>query len=248
MRNYDRINALPPKDIGNKSAHIIGGGIAGLAAAAFLVTDASMSPNHVTIYETLPVLGGSMDARAMRRMAIPPEAKENSRPIWSAYGTSAARFLPCRRRTHNPRRNPPGQYQGAYLFALSPDGKARTTLRLYRPLMSRHDAKKMQELLMTPEEKIEMKTAAEWFSPEFTHSVFWNCWSTMLAFRDYHSLIEVKRYVARFLMTIGGLTHLSGILHTELMNSTPSLTIACVAEVAWRSVSGRRDDNGHISL
>jgi len=37
----------------------------------------------------------------------------------------------------------------------------------------------------------------------------------MLAFRDYHSLIEVKRYVARFLMTIGGLTHLRGILHTE---------------------------------
>ena len=57
MRNYDRINALPPKDIGNKSAHIIGGGIAGLAAAAFLVTDASMSPNPVSythLHQTAP--------------------------------------------------------------------------------------------------------------------------------------------------------------------------------------------------
>ena len=83
------------------------------------------------------------------------------------------------------------------------------------PLMSRHDGKKMMELLLTPEEAIELKTVTDWFSPEFTTSVFWLCWSTMLAFRDYHSLIEVKRYVARFLMTIGGLTHLRGILHTE---------------------------------
>lgn len=29
MRNYDRINALPPKGIDKKSAHIIGGGVAG---------------------------------------------------------------------------------------------------------------------------------------------------------------------------------------------------------------------------
>ena len=62
MRNYDRINALPPKGIEDMSAHIIGGGIAGLAAAAFLVTDAHMPPGNVTVYETLSVLGGSMDA------------------------------------------------------------------------------------------------------------------------------------------------------------------------------------------
>ena len=33
-----------------------------LAAAAFLVTDASMPAEHVTIYESLPLMGGSMDA------------------------------------------------------------------------------------------------------------------------------------------------------------------------------------------
>ena len=62
MRNYDRINALPPQGIAEKRAHIIGGGIAGLSAAAFLVTDAAMPASHVTIYEMLPLMGGSMDA------------------------------------------------------------------------------------------------------------------------------------------------------------------------------------------
>ena len=42
MKNYDRINALPPKDIERKKAHIIGGGIAGFATAAFLIDDAHM--------------------------------------------------------------------------------------------------------------------------------------------------------------------------------------------------------------
>jgi len=37
----------------------------------------------------------------------------------------------------------------------------------------------------------------------------------MLAFRDYHSLIEIRRYIARFMMHDHGMTHLQGILHTE---------------------------------
>jgi oleate hydratase len=61
MRNYDRINAPAPKDINQKHAHIIGGGIAGLSATIALVTDAHMPAANVTIYESLPLVGGSMD-------------------------------------------------------------------------------------------------------------------------------------------------------------------------------------------
>ena len=42
VRVYEQINVLPPASIGKKSAHIIGGGIGGLSAAAFLVDDAHM--------------------------------------------------------------------------------------------------------------------------------------------------------------------------------------------------------------
>ena len=38
MRVYGQINALPPAGIGKKSAHVIGAGIGGLSAAAFLST------------------------------------------------------------------------------------------------------------------------------------------------------------------------------------------------------------------
>ncbi|MGZ3311002.1 MAG: oleate hydratase, partial [Xanthobacteraceae bacterium] len=61
MLFYDRVNATIPEGIEDKTAHIIGGGIAGLAAAAFLATDAHMPAGNITVYEDLPVLGGAMD-------------------------------------------------------------------------------------------------------------------------------------------------------------------------------------------
>jgi oleate hydratase len=81
--------------------------------------------------------------------------------------------------------------------------------------MSRHDARAMSKLLMTPESELEGRTLAEWFSPQFTQSVFWYCWSSMLAFSPWHSLIEARRYLERFMTYAPGLTRLKGILHTE---------------------------------
>jgi oleate hydratase len=42
MRNYYIVNTPPPAGIDKENAHIVGGGIAGLAAAVFLVDDAHM--------------------------------------------------------------------------------------------------------------------------------------------------------------------------------------------------------------
>jgi len=76
MRNYDRINALPPAGIERKRVHIIGGGLAGLAAAVFLVDDAHMPGNRVTVYESLDVLGGALDAGGEEPLALFPDVRE----------------------------------------------------------------------------------------------------------------------------------------------------------------------------
>ena len=62
MRNYDRVHPRKPEGIENKHAYIVGGGIAGLSAAAFLIRDAQMPGENITVYDQLPVFGGSMDA------------------------------------------------------------------------------------------------------------------------------------------------------------------------------------------
>ncbi len=62
MRNYDRVHPRKPEGIDERKAYIVGGGIAGLSAAAFLVRDAQMPGRNITVYDQLPVFGGSMDA------------------------------------------------------------------------------------------------------------------------------------------------------------------------------------------
>jgi oleate hydratase len=216
LRNYDRINAPAPQRIAEKHAHIVGGGIAGLSAAAFLVTDASMPAQNVTIYETLPLLGGSMDAAGNAGSGYTSrgerELEGHMECLWylcSKVPSIQTPGLTILDETHQANVREPIY---SHFRLMEKQG------RLYDysgPLMSAYDARRMLELQLTPESELEMKTPADWFSPEFTHSVFWLCWSTMLAFRDYHSLIEVRRYVLRFMMNDHGMTHLQGILHTQ---------------------------------
>src|SRR5579863_7578808 len=42
-------------------AHFVGGGIGSLAGAAFLIRDGGIAGTNITIYEQLPLLGGSLD-------------------------------------------------------------------------------------------------------------------------------------------------------------------------------------------
>lgn len=47
-----------PQRIEQRKAHIVGGGIAGLAAAVFLIDDAGMPGKNITIYEKRRDMGG----------------------------------------------------------------------------------------------------------------------------------------------------------------------------------------------
>jgi myosin-crossreactive antigen len=52
-----------PADADRKKVYLIGGGIASLAAAAFLVRDAQVPGENITILESSKVPGGAMDGR-----------------------------------------------------------------------------------------------------------------------------------------------------------------------------------------
>ena len=56
-------SVLRHNDSGRESvkAYLIGGGIGSLAAAAFMIRDGGVSGANISIFEALPVLGGSLD-------------------------------------------------------------------------------------------------------------------------------------------------------------------------------------------
>jgi oleate hydratase len=60
--NYEAFaRPLKPEGVERKTAHIIGGGLAGLATAVFLIRDGQMSGKKITIYEETNILGGACD-------------------------------------------------------------------------------------------------------------------------------------------------------------------------------------------
>ena len=60
--NYEAFaTASKPDGIDNKKAYIVGSGLAGLSAACFLIRDAQMPGKNITIFEHLPIAGGSCD-------------------------------------------------------------------------------------------------------------------------------------------------------------------------------------------
>ena len=61
MGNYQRINSLKKDGIETKKAYLIGGGIASLAAAAYLIRDGHMDGKNITLLEETHVFGGGMD-------------------------------------------------------------------------------------------------------------------------------------------------------------------------------------------
>jgi oleate hydratase len=70
--------------------------------------------------------------------------------------------------------------------------------------------------LYAPEETLEGLAIQDYFPPRFFESNMWYCVSTMLAFKKYHSVIEIKRYFRRFTHLGPEIDYLHGILHTDL--------------------------------
>lgn len=61
MKQFDNVRANKPEGIEDRKAYIVCGGVAGLATAVFLIDDCYVPGTNVTIYDQLPVMGGSMD-------------------------------------------------------------------------------------------------------------------------------------------------------------------------------------------
>lgn len=216
MRNYDRVHPRKPEGIDQKHAYIIGGGIAGLSAAAFLVRDAQMPGKNITVFDQLPVFGGSMDASGNPETGYISRGERELEPymecLWDLFGTIPSIYEEGRTvldETRECNKN----------FEI--DSKHRLWERGFVP----HDEttfgitpavqEQMIKMMTTPEEQLENITIEQWFSPEYFQSQLWYYWCAMLAFQPYHSLIEMRRYTTRFMHQLHLIRSLRGILRTK---------------------------------
>jgi oleate hydratase len=195
---------------------LVGGGIASLAAAVFLVRDAGVPGDQITLFEALPVLGGSLDGSGGPETGYLTRGGRMFEPhfvcTFALLGTipsaddstiSAAQDILAFN----------ADVPGSSDCRLVRDGrKAADRLRL---TLSARDIWDITRLILTPEQRLEGRRIDQWFRPRFFASNFWLMWATMFSFQPWHSLAEMRRYLRRFIHVFPGFTRLAGILRTR---------------------------------
>ena len=216
MRNYDRVHPRKPEGIEERKAYIVGGGIAGLSAAAFLVRDAQMPGKNITVYDQLPVFGGSMDCAGASETGYVSRGERELEPymecLWDLFGSIPSLYEEGRTVLDETRE-------------CNKNWEIDSQHRLWEQGFQPHDESTMDvtpeiqeqmiKMMLTEEDQLEDVTIEQWFSPAFFQSQLWYYWSSMLAFQPYHSLIEMRRYAVRFMHQLHLIRSLRGILRTK---------------------------------
>lgn len=94
--------------------------------------------------------------------------------------------------------------------------------------LSDEAALELMHLFFTPDEALYGKSIDDVLDEEFYKSNFWLYWQTMFAFEKWHSALEMKLYLQRFLHHIGGLPDLSALKFTKY-NQYESLILPLVS-------------------
>lgn len=73
----------------------------------------------------------------------------------------------------------------------------------------------IMRLFFTPDSELYDKKITDYFSDEVLNSNFWLYWRTMFAFENWHSALEMKLYIKRFIHHIGGLPDFTALRFTK---------------------------------
>lgn len=201
----------------DSKAYLVGGGLASLSVAAYLLRDKKINGENIIIFDELPSAGGSLDAvkshndhgYIMRGFRMLEEK------VYSSVFDLMS-FIPS---LNDPKKTILDEYlefnERVKTFSRSrllEDGKAIDSFPFK---LSIKDRIKLLKVLTLSEEKIEALKIEDYFSPSFFESNFWFEFCTTFSFQPWHSLEELKRYILRFIQD-------APILDTqECIRSTP---------------------------
>ena len=206
-----------PQGVDEKAAYLIGSGLAALAAACYLVRDGQMAGERIHILEKDPIPGGACDGyqytdigyvmRGGREMdnhfecmwdlfrSIPSIETEGVSVLDEYYWLNKAdpNYSLCR--------------------ATEMQGQDAHTDKKFG--LSDKAAMEIMKLFFTPDEELYNKRIDEIFDHEVLDSNFWLYWRTMFAFENWHSALEMKLYLKRFIHHVGGLPDFTALRFTR---------------------------------
>ena len=216
--NYEAFaHPKKPEGVERKSAYIIGTGLAALTAACYLVRDGQMPGKHVHIFEKDPVAGGACDGYEFQNIGYVMrggrEMDNHFEVMWDLFrsipsieteGVSVLdEYYWLNKKDPN----------YSLMRATQNCGESAHTDGKFG--LSDKAAMEIMRLFFTPDEQLYDKRINEFFDDEVFDSNFWLYWRTMFAFENWHSALEMKRYIQRYIHHVGGLPDFRALRFTK---------------------------------
>ncbi|MGM0218472.1 oleate hydratase [Enterococcus sp. AZ126] len=206
-----------PKKADEVSAYLIGSGLASLSAAAFLIRDGQVKGEKIHILEELPITGGSLDGVYKQEYGFVTrggrEMESHFECLWDLY-----------------RSIPSLEIEDASVldefYWLNKEDPNSSHCRLIHNqgerfptdgelTLSETATKEILALCLMKEDQLQDKKITDVFTNEFFESNFWTYWCTMFAFETWHSAMEMRRYLMRFIHHIDALADFSSLKFTK---------------------------------
>lgn len=221
------------------AVYLVGGGIASLAAAAFLIRDGNIAGRNITILEESDRSGGSLDAAGDPAHGF---VMRGGRMFESKYVCTFDLYssIPTLDETKTVTQE---------ILQFNQVLKTESKSRLFRDghrvsapgfgLSERHILT-LERMALEPEETLGRSSISDQFDASFFETDFWLMWCTTFAFQPWHSAVEFKRYLNRFAHMISGFNELRGIMRTPY-NQYDSLVRPLVKWLVNRGVNFREN-------
>lgn len=199
-------------------AFIVGSGIGALSAAVLLVRDGGMPGENIRIIEELSVTGGALDgsgdpAQGYLTRGGRMLTEETYTCLWDVLDS-----IPSLRHPQLSVKQEVWHFNRHW----HSDAHARLVGRDHAILdaadlgFNLQDRAEIVHLLATPEHALGGKRIDECFSEHLLQSHFWALWRTTFAFQNWHSAVELRRYMLRFLQEFPRIHSLAGVRRTPL--------------------------------
>lgn len=216
--NYEAF-ARPEKPAGieEKSAYLVGSGLASLAAACFLVRDAQMPGKNIHILEAMDIAGGACDGiddpTRGYVMRGGREMEDHFECLWDLFHSIPSLEVPGASvldeyywlNKHDPN----------YSLCRATERRGEDAHTNGKFGLSQKGSMEIMKLFFTKDEDLYDKTIEDVFDDEVFGSQFWLYWRTMFAFENWHSALEMKLYLQRYIHHIGGLPDFTALRFTR---------------------------------
>jgi oleate hydratase len=223
-------------------AYFVGGGIASLAGAVFLIRDGNVPGKNITILEESnpeanPV-GGSLDGQGESDNGYVIRggrmfADETYECMWDLL-----KSIPSLKDPNKSVREEIAEFNAG----IKPHSQARLVNKdgeivdVTSPGFSERDRLNLIKMMAQTEDSLGTRRIEDCFAPGFFETNFWYMWCTTFAFQTWHSAVEFKRYLHRFIQEFPRINTLEGVRRTPY-NQYDSLVLPIMEWLRNRSVN-----------